>query len=775
MTAFDEDGWREKCNRADAEQTARKRKSDGKKANARRDLYDVLGVSRNATPEQLKKAFIKLVKKWHPDRNPQDKEECTRRLIEINNAYEILKDPEQRADYDKFGFRARNLGATKQQRKEGNGGDGWEELLRALFGKIADLLVSIARKESELFHDADKEPYAHAKVSGHRETYHVRGRAFSLWLRQLYFKKYEASVNANAMAEALATITMFAVCEGPEVAVHTRIAEHGGAIFIDVGDKDWRAVKVTAGGWEVVTDSPVRFVRSGSMRPLPIPTRGGSIEALRKFINVKPRDEATGADEFILLVAYALAALRPNCNYPVLGLAGEQGSGKTSLVRLLGSLIDPRSPQLRTMPGDERDLIVAARHAHLLGFDNISGLSDDMSDAICRLSTGGGHGERELYTNREESTFEGRRPVCLNGIEDVATRPDLVDRALMLLLVAIGPDSRREERDLDREFAEEAPALFGALLDGLVSGLRNLATVEITDKPRMADFALRAEACTLAYWPAGTFMRAYQENIAAANEVVIESSQVGDAVRRFMATATRTRWEGTASELLELLTRIIPEPLARERSWPKSARALSGKLRRAAPPLRKVGIDVAFVREGHDRERTIIITVRSIGVDNFASAPSAETEKSEKRNNGKGLGADANADGMRTQTSDADANADGADGMRTQTSDADANADGADGVRTQTGNGPSADNHQENNSFSESADGADVADANSATSSPSGNGPTVWPRAISNSPEDRHEPPPGAVFAKVEIREVWPPGLGPPGDDVFDLDWRWRQ
>jgi hypothetical protein len=150
--------------------------------------------------------------------------------------------------------------------------------------------------------------------------------------------------------------------------------------------------------------------------------------------------------------------------------------------------------------------------------------------------------------------------------------------------------------------------------------------------------------------------------------------------------------------------------------------------------------------------------VRSIGVDNFASAPSAETEKSEKRNNGKGLGADANADGMRTQTSDADAN-----------------ADGADGVRTQTGNGPSADNHQENNSFSESADGADVADANSATSSPSGNGPTVWPRAISNSPEDRHEPPPGAVFAKVEIREVWPPGLGPPGDDVFDLDWRWRQ
>jgi hypothetical protein len=480
-------------------------------------------------------------------------------------------------------------------------------------------------------------------------------------------------------------------------------------------------------------------VRSGSMRPLPIPTRGGSIEALRKFVNVRPRDEASGADEFILLVAYALAALRPNCNFPVLGLAGEQGSGKTSLVRFLGLLIDPRSPQLRSLPGDERDLIVAARHAHFISFDNISGLSDNMSDAICRLSTGGGHGERRLYTNEEEATFEGRRPVCLNGIEDVATRPDLVDRALMLLLVAIGPDSRREERELDREFAEEAPALFGSLLDGLVSGLRNLTSVEIVGKPRMADFALWAEACTLAYWPAGTFMRAYRENIAAANEVVIEASAVGDAVRRFMAG--RQTWEGTASELLQQLTPLIPEALARERSWPKNARALSGKLRRAAPPLRKVGIDVAFVREGRDRERTIVITVRGKGVDNFASAPSAETKKSEKRNNDKGVGADANADGMRTQTSDADAN-----------------ADGADGVRTQTGDGPSADNHQENNSFSESADGADGADANFATHTTNG-----------------QKPPPGAVFAKVTVREVWPPGLGPPGDDVFDLDPRWRQ
>jgi energy-coupling factor transporter ATP-binding protein EcfA2 len=645
--------FEEACRRADERERA-------KKANEkRRDPYEVLGVQREASLEQIKKAYHKLVKEWHPDRHPPSrKDECTQRIIEINAAYEILSDPEQRAAYDKYGFNACDLGAAKHQRK--GGGDSWEEILLALFGKIVDKLVKLARENADLFHDADSEPYAHAKVGTHRETYHVRGRAFSLWLRQLYFNKYAGSVNANAMTEAIATITMFAVCEGPELPVHIRIAEHGNTIYIDIGDKDWRAVKVTAAGWEVVTDAPVRFERSGSMRPLPTPKKGGLIEALRKFVNVKPRDEKTGADELVLLVAYALAALRPNSNYPVLCLAGEQGSGKSSLVRFLGSMIDPRSPQLRTMPSDERDLIVAARHAHFLSFDNISGLSDSMSDAICRLSTGGGHGERELYTNREESTFEGRRPVCVNGIEDVATRPDLVDRALMLLLTAINPNDRREEKEIEKEFTAAASEVFGTLLDGLVAGLLNLGDVKIT-APRMADFATWAEACTRAYWPAGTFMRAYEQNIASANEVVIEANAVGDAVRHFMAG--REEWTGTASALLALLTPLIPEALARERSWPKSARALSGKLRRAASPLRKIGIHVDFIREGHDRERLITITARSKGIDNFASAPSAGTGKSEKYTSGNGLGADANADGTRTQTANADANADGPDGV----------------------------------------------------------------------------------------------------------------
>jgi hypothetical protein len=139
----------------------------------------------------------------------------------------------------------------------------------------------------------------------------------------------------------------------------------------------------------------------------------------------------------------------------------------------------------------------------------------------------------------------------------------------------------------------------GALLDGLVSGLKNLATVHITDKPRMADFALWAEACTRAYWPTGTFLQAYRSNLAGSVELVLEANPVGEAIRLFMAD--KTEWSGTASVLLPLLTTLVGEQAAKDQGWPKRANVLSGKLRRAAPSLRKVGIHIVFERGATQR------------------------------------------------------------------------------------------------------------------------------------------------------------------------------
>ena len=69
----------------------------------KRDYYEVLGVSKNATDDELKKAFRKLAKKYHPDANPDNKEEKKKNFKEVNEAYEVLSDSQKRKMYDQFG------------------------------------------------------------------------------------------------------------------------------------------------------------------------------------------------------------------------------------------------------------------------------------------------------------------------------------------------------------------------------------------------------------------------------------------------------------------------------------------------------------------------------------------------------------------------------------------------------------------------------------------------------------------------------------------------
>ena len=98
---------------------------------------------------------------------------------------------------------------------------------------------------------------------------------------------------------------------------------------------------------------------------------------------------------------------------------------------------------LRTTPRNEHDLFIAATSAWVVAFDNISNLQPWLSDALCRLSTGGGFSTRTLYENREQELFNATRRAILNGITDVATRPDLLDRAMIVALPPIPEEDRK--------------------------------------------------------------------------------------------------------------------------------------------------------------------------------------------------------------------------------------------------------------------------------------------------------------------------------------------
>ena len=103
----------------------------------------------------------------------------------------------------------------------------------------------------------------------------------------------------------------------------------------------------------------------------------------------------------------------------------------------------------------------AATNSHVLTFDNVSGLPSWISDTLCRLATGGGFAVRQLYTDQDEVIFDATRPVILNGIEDIVTRPDLADRGVFLRLKPIPEESRRTEDELWQAFRQDRPKILG--------------------------------------------------------------------------------------------------------------------------------------------------------------------------------------------------------------------------------------------------------------------------------------------------------------------------
>ena len=414
------------------------------------------------------------------------------------------------------------------------------------------------------------------------------------------------------MQGALGVLEARAQFDAPEHEVHVRVANRDNCIYIDLADRDWRAIEIDEDGWRVIDTPPVHFRRSSGMKSLPEPVAGGSLnDDLKPLLNVKTDND------FVLTVAWLLAALRPSGPYPVDALAGEQGSAKSMRANFLRALVDPNSVPLRALPRSEHDVFIAARNSHVLAYDNASGLPDWLSDTFCRLATGGGFSTRELYTDQDEVLFGSKRPIILNGIDDIATRPDLADRSIVQTLTAISDERRKLETELWADFERKHPRILGALLDVVSHGLKTLPDVVLDRKPRMADFAVWITACEGALWKKGTFMAAYTGNIQEAVETVLEAEQVATILRAYMDTTPQ--FAGTATELLKALNDVASETQQKAKGWPKSPAVLAKRLRRIAPPLRKIGIDVALGRENRQKW----ITIAQVKVGETPSHPSA--------------------------------------------------------------------------------------------------------------------------------------------------------
>ena len=456
----------------------------------------------------------------------------------------------------------------------------------------ADRLVSLVEDGSELFHDKSRVPFISFEHDSHRETWALRSSGFAEWLGAEYYKEEAVAPCEQSIKTAVLTLSGKAIFAGPEEHVWLRVAKHEDRYYLDLCNDKWQAVEISADGWQVVDRPPVRFRRGKSMQPLPIPENAGEdgLSRLWDFVNIQEEDRP-------FLVAALLEMLRPETDFVILELIGEQGSGKSDTQERIRDLIDPSVVGLRAAPKEREHVFVGAWNNWIVSYNNLSRLAPELQDSLCTLATGGGFAARTLYSDADETVIEAKRPLLLNGISGLVTAQDLIDRTLRFDLPEIPEEQRRAKSEMLVDFEAARPVILGGLLDLFVATLRELPNVKIDRLPRMADFAFLGEAMFRAAGSEQSFTGLYRERRASAALAGLDSSPVASAVLTYLSSQTGFRgYEGTIKKLMEVLS-----PFKHDGDgWPKSAKGLADALRRFAPALRLSGITVKF--EGHQRD-----------------------------------------------------------------------------------------------------------------------------------------------------------------------------
>ncbi len=458
-----------------------------------------------------------------------------------------------------------------------------------------EALVSMTQAVGELFLGTDDQAYVRFKRDGHFEVWALESAGFKEWIARTYYEESGRVPRTAQLADALVTLSGKARHEGETHQVHLRTAvDPSGGYLIDIGDNAWRVIRITESGWKILSHSPVRFRRTRGTQALPLPesncsdasdgddTNSGSIADLMKLINVRESDQ-------LLVVAAVIECYRPDTAFPVIEWCGEEGSAKSTSAANLRRLIDPRDVLLRANPKAIEDIFVAARQNYVINYNNLSRLSGDMQDAFCTLSTGGGYAARRLYTNDEESVYDVKRPVFINGISILVTQSDLLSRVVRIECPSFVDGSRISDGDMEAIFKKHAPKAMRFLLDTFCSALKLLPTIELDKAPRLMDFTKLGEAVaiSLGYKP-GHFSTIYASALKAAAIQSIEDEPVIEVLVRYIKKYME--FDGTVGELL---TNLENHPNSRRDStWPKRANGLSTAMVRAAPALRAVGISV---------------------------------------------------------------------------------------------------------------------------------------------------------------------------------------
>lgn len=458
----------------------------------------------------------------------------------------------------------------------------------------SELLLEFIKEENvELFLNDCCEPYVAYFHKGRREVFSVNSDEFKQWAQMLYYKKIHKTIRRDNLLQALEILSFEARDKEQTIKLYNRVANTEDIFWYDMTDKQHSAIKITSEGWSIVNLPPILFMRYGHQEPQVIPQQGGDINKIFEYVNVVKFKT--------LFLCWLVSCFVPDIPHAITIIHGEKGAAKSTTCELIKKLIDPSALDTLNLSNDERSLRVSLQKHYYLPYDNVSEISKNISNILCRAVTGGAFLDRKLHTNADDFIFKFKRCVTINGINNVANRSDLLDRSIILELERISDSKRREQRKVYRSFEEDRPYILGAIFDVLSKAMKIYPTIKLEKLPRMADFCRWGYAIGEAIGGYGDeFLKEYETNRSIQNKEAIESDIVSYLIYELMRG--QQKCELRVSDWLTNILTIAPQYGIdqKHRDMPKCPNQLSKRIVEVKSNLNGMGITYEFDRKRKD-------------------------------------------------------------------------------------------------------------------------------------------------------------------------------
>ena len=449
----------------------------------------------------------------------------------------------------------------------------------------------------------DETNKAWIKLNNEQRIMSVRGKIFKSWLRiklQEFLKKIPAS---SMIPNIIDQIEANAITYGEKKVLQPRICKVGDKIWYSIGGGINKAVQIDSQGWRVVETGLPFFREMSNSRSQELPTDvDADAKLLLEFINISDEEHK------LLFLVTVITCFIPGIEHPSMVFHGSKGAAKTTAMETMKRVVDPSIEKPASLPRNNFDFGLQASQNYLLAYDNLTTITPWQSDLLCQVVTGGSVTKRENYTDEDLVRVNFQGCVAINGINQVVTRPDLLDRSVVFMLERISSENRRSKQEIEHEFSEALPKIMGGIFSTVSKAMKIYETFTLNNLPRMADYFKWGCCIAVALgYTEEDFVKAYNNNIQINQETAIENNLLAKSI--CILIEHETEWSGLVSDLHKKLKDILwAENYRTDVTFPSAPNKLLAKINEVRSDLEGVGICIEEKRNNSGKK--VIITKR---------------------------------------------------------------------------------------------------------------------------------------------------------------------